>query len=97
MVVLDDNAAGGFLFSYGKLFGTTAESKTDLDNSAAGRETASVRTLRLFYVVCSRAKESLAIVLYTADPLAAKTAAISRGWLAETEIILEGDLAGKAS
>lgn len=87
MVVLDDNAAGGFLFSYGKLFGTTAESKTDLDNSAAGRETASVRTLRLFYVVCSRAKESLAIVLYTADPLAAKTAAISRGWLAETEII----------
>lgn len=91
MVVLDDKAAGGFLFSYGKIFGTTAESRKDRENIAAGRETASERTLRLFYVVCSRAKESLAVVLYTSDPEAAKTAAISREWFAETEIILEHD------
>ena len=93
MVVLDDKAAGGFLFSYGKLFGTIPESKTDQDNMAAGRETASERTLRLFYVVCSRAKESLAIVLYSADPQAAKRAALSRGWFAENEIVLQDDLA----
>lgn len=93
MVVLDDKAAGGFLFSYGKLFGTTAESKTDRENTAAGRETARERTLRLFYVVCSRAEESLAVVLYDSDPQAAKLAAITRGWFAESEIILEQDLA----
>lgn len=93
MVVLDDKSAGGFLFSYGKLFGTTAESKTDRENIAAGRETASDRTLRLFYVVCSRAKESLAVVLYNPDPRAAKLAAVTRGWFAENEIVLEQDLA----
>ncbi|CAN5373795.1 hypothetical protein BH09ACT10_BH09ACT10_03930 [soil metagenome] len=98
MVVLDDKAAGGFLFSYGKLFGTAAESQTDRDHSAAGRETASDRTLRLFYVVCSRARESLAVVLYSSDPQAAKRAAVARGWFVETEIVLERDLAaGNAS
>ncbi|MFJ3404156.1 UvrD-helicase domain-containing protein [Promicromonospora sp. NPDC090134] len=89
MVVLDDKAAGGFLFRYGKLFGTTPESKTDQENAAAGRETASERTLRLFYVVCSRARDSLAVVLYTSDPQAARTAAIRRGWFTEDEIVLE--------
>lgn len=92
MVILDDKAAGGFLFSYGKLFGATEESKTDRDNATAGRETANERTLRLFYVACSRAKESLAVVLYTSDPQTAKQTAVTRGWFAEDEIFLEQDL-----
>lgn len=92
MVILDDKAAGGFLFSYGKLFGTTTDSQTDQENTAAGRETARERTLRLFYVVCSRAKESLAVVLYTSDPQTAKVTAVAHEWFAETEIVLEQDL-----
>lgn len=92
LVVLDDKSAGGFLFSYGKLFGTTPPSKTDQDHAAAGRENVNDRTLRLFYVVCSRAKESLAVVLYTSDPPKAKTAAVDRGWFTESEIVLQEDL-----
>lgn len=98
MVVLDDKAAGGHLYSYGKLLGTTAETQTDLNNVANGIETSRDRTLRLFYVVCSRAKESLAVVLYDSDPESARGKAASIGWFAENEIILKKDLpAGSAA
>ena len=62
MVVLDDFDAHGFLFSYEKLFGAKAPSETDVRNKNEGRETSIERTRRLFYVTCSRAEESLAII-----------------------------------
>jgi len=67
MVVLDDNEARGFMFSYDKLFGAKAPTSTDIKNEEAGKETSIDRTRRLFYVTCSRAQSSLAIVVYTRE------------------------------
>lgn len=86
MVVISDEEARGFLFSYDKLIGTKAKSKTDIENEAAGNDTTIARTRRLFYVTCSRAEESLAIVYYSADPDAARAALIECGWFSEDEI-----------
>lgn len=86
MVVISDEEARGFLFSYDKLIGTKAKSKTDLENEGAGNDTSIARTRRLFYVTCSRAEESLAIVYYSDNPDAARAALIDRGWFGEDEI-----------
>lgn len=86
MVILDDSSARGFLFSYDKLFGVKEKTKTDLDNERAGNETGIDRTRRLFYVTCSRAQKSLAIVAYSDQPLILKNTVICRQWFSESEI-----------
>ena len=86
MVVISDDEARGFLFSYGKLMGTKEKTKTDRDNEAAGNDTSIDRTRRLFYVTCSRAEESLAIVYYSDNPGLARTALLERGWFTDDEI-----------
>ena len=68
----------GFLFSYEKLFGAKAKSKTDLDNESQGKDTTIDRTRRLFYVTCSRAMSSLGIVAYTGDPTAVQHHVVSQ-------------------
>lgn len=87
MVILDDSEARGFLFSYEKLFGAKAPTATDLKNESDGKETSIDRTRRLFYVTCSRAKESLAIVAYTNEPAKVKSHVIEHGWFGEAEVI----------
>ena len=86
MVVMDDMEAGGFLFSYDKLFGAVPLTKTDQANVAENKETTIDRTLRLLYVTCSRARESLALVLWSSDPEAALRSIKGGGWFSETEI-----------
>lgn len=86
MVVMDDEDAGGFLFAYDKLFGGTPLSDRDRENVAAGKETTIDRTLRLLYVTCSRAQESLALVLWARDPQAALRAISESGWFEPGEI-----------
>ena len=76
------------MFAYDKLFATKAKSKTDLENEAAGKETTIDRTRRLFYVTCSRAEQSLAVVYYTADPTLARDAMIRQEWFEPGEIEL---------
>lgn len=85
MVVISDEEARGFLFSYDKLFGLKPPSANDLKREADGEETGVDRTRRLFYVTCSRAEESLAIVCYTDDPDALVSSVIGRGWFDTTE------------
>jgi DNA helicase-2/ATP-dependent DNA helicase PcrA len=87
MVILDDSEARGFLFSYEKLFGAKAPTATDLRNQSDGKETSIDRTRRLFYVTCSRTKESLAIVAYTNEPAKVKSHVIEHGWFGEAEVI----------
>lgn len=86
MVVMDDEEAEGNLFSYDKLFGAEL-SKGDRENMVAGKETTIDRTLRLLYVTCSRAEESLALVLWAKDTSSALTAIKACGWFAEGEIV----------
>lgn len=88
MVVISDEEARGFLFNYGKLMGTKEKIKADNENEAAGKDTSIDRTRRLFYVTCSRAEESLAVIYYSDDPEEARTAILGRGWFADDEIEL---------
>lgn len=87
MVIMDDAEAKGFLFSYEKLFGAKPKSDTDIKNENEGKDNAISRTARLFYVACTRARESLAIVAYTSDASAVKNTALSQGWFLDKEII----------
>lgn len=88
MVIIDDSEIKGFLFSYDKLFGVKDLSNVDLKNKENGKETSIERTQRLFYVTCTRAKNSLAIVMYTNNPERVKTETIRKGWFEENEIIV---------
>ena len=86
LVIIDDKEAKGKLFSYDKLFEVAPLSDTDVKNKENGKESSLDRTGRLFYVTCTRAKESLAILMYTSDPGKAKQTAIHNGWFEEREI-----------
>lgn len=88
MVIIDDAEARGFMFSYDKLFGVKELSDTDKKNIADGKETSIERTQRLFYVTCTRAKNSLAVVMYTNDPNRVKEQTINKGWFTENEIVM---------
>ena len=88
MVIIDDSEIKGFLFSYDKLFGVKDLSNADLKNKENGKETSIERTQRLFYVTCTRAKNSLAVVMYTNNPEGVKAETIRKGWFEENEIIV---------
>lgn len=76
MVVMDDHEARGFLFKYDKLFSGAVEDS----------QTASTR--RLFYVTCSRAERSLALVAYAKEPTRIRNQLLANGWFSEEEIHL---------
>lgn len=86
MVIMDDTEAEGSLFSYEKLFGAKELSDTDLENERQGKDSSISRTRRLFYVACTRAKESLAIVAYTQDKESVKQTVIQNKWFTECEV-----------
>ncbi|MDP2031668.1 MAG: AAA family ATPase [Thiobacillus sp.] len=86
MLIISDDEAKGFLFSYDKLFGAKAKSSTDLKHESAGEETTIDRTRRLFYVTCSRAESSLAIVAYSEQPEAVRLQVLEEGWFDASEI-----------
>lgn len=67
IVVLDDNEGRFPLYSYDKLLGLKELSATDVNNQSRGADSAIERTRRLFYVCVSRARESLAVVLFSDD------------------------------
>lgn len=74
MVVMDDHEARGFLFKYEKIFGGGADDG----------QTASTR--RLFYVTCSRAERSLALVAYAANPARIGDQLLITGWFKPGEV-----------
>lgn len=79
LAVLSDRDAKGYLFSYDQLFGLKPPSASTSDDTVVDR------TRRLFYVACTRAIESLAVLLYAGDPDAAIAGAVERGWFAAAE------------
>lgn len=86
MAILDDEEARGFMFCYDKLLGVIPHSKTDQDNERAGADSSPKRSRRLFYVICSRAQKSLAVVAYTKAPDLVEQNVIASGWFAKEEI-----------
>lgn len=87
MVVLDDNEARGFMFSYDKLLGAKAPTTRDIKSEKEGKETSNDRTRRLFYVTCSRAQSSLAVVVYTKETDKIKGFLQNKKWFDDNEII----------
>ncbi|MBW2185849.1 MAG: ATP-dependent helicase [Deltaproteobacteria bacterium] len=87
LAIIDDGQARGFLFDYEKLFGAKPPSPTDLKNTSEGKETSVDRTTRLFYVICTRAEQSLAVVAYTSNPRLVREKAIQADWFLDEEII----------
>lgn len=75
MVVMDDREARGFLFKYDKLFG-----------GGATEDSTTASTRRLFYVTCSRAERSLALVAYAEDPNRVKNYLLGNGWFTQDEV-----------
>lgn len=90
LVVLDDEEARGFMFSYDKLFGAKELSSQDIKNEENGKETSIDRTKRLLYVTCSRAQESLAIVMYSNEHEKIKRNCLELRWFDSSEIIILG-------
>ena len=88
MVILDDNEARGFMFNYEKLLGAKALTATDEKNRLEGKETSVDRTRRLFYVTCSRARQSLAVVVYTKEADKVSNRVSESGWFERQEIVL---------
>lgn len=86
MAVFDDTNANGNQFSYEKLFEVKQLSNTDNRNIEEGKDNSLSRTLRLFYVVCSRAIENLALVIYSEDKEKVKTQLMEKFGLNESEI-----------
>ena len=74
------------MFSYEKLLGVKPASDSDIKNQREGKDDSLARTRRLLYVTCSRAEESLAIVVYTAEPELARQRVIDAGWFKDEEV-----------
>lgn len=89
MVLMDDGEARGFLFGYDKLLGAKGPTAADIKNAQDGKETSLDRTRRLFYVTCSRARSSLALVAYSPDPAAVRAHVIANGWFTANEVLSE--------
>jgi ATP-dependent DNA helicase UvrD/PcrA len=83
-VIMDDLEARGFMFSYEKLFGAKQDSKKNDPDQDPSID----RTRRLFYVTCSRAEDSLALIAYTSDPEKIQKHVVEEGWFKEKEIEL---------
>jgi DNA helicase-2/ATP-dependent DNA helicase PcrA len=88
LVVMDDDEARGFSFSYEKLFGAKPRSEKDRENEQASIESGLDRTRRLLYVTCSRAEKSLALVARSAKPDLVGRFAVAQGWFSESEVVL---------
>ena len=64
-----------------------APTATYLRNESDGKETSMDKTIMLFYVACSRTKESLATVAYTNEPAKVNSHVIEHGWFGKAEVI----------
>ena len=78
------------LYTVAKLFGAKEKTQIDLKNEKEGKDTSIQRTARLFYVACTRAMESLAVVAYSENPTFVRSTALTNGWFAEEEIVMLG-------
>jgi DNA helicase-2/ATP-dependent DNA helicase PcrA len=86
MVIIDDDSARGFMFSYDRVLGVKPKSDSDRKNEAAGQDTTVDRTRRLLYVTCSRAEESLAIVAYSQSPQLVLQSVVREGLFEAAEV-----------
>ncbi|RHZ92701.1 ATP-dependent helicase [Cereibacter sphaeroides] len=90
VMVIADDAHTRFkgLASYETLFGVKPLGPDAQKKANMGEETTIERTRRLLYVTCTRAEESLALVLYSEAPDTIRSFLISKKWVTEDEIVM---------
>ncbi len=90
VMVIADDAHTRFkgLASYETLFGVKPLGPTARKKADKGEETTIERTRRLLYVTCTRAEESLALVLYSEAPDTICHFLISNGWMSKDEVVM---------
>ncbi|GAB1818554.1 UvrD-helicase domain-containing protein [Herbidospora sp. RD11066] len=88
LVVLDDAESTHTQFSYDKLFRLRGLSRADENARKEGRDSVLERTRRLLYVCCSRATETLTVLLY-ADDVPDALDALRRSTLASAGQIID--------
>lgn len=90
VMVIADDADTRFkgLASYETLFDVKRLSPASQKRADQGEETTIERTRRLLYVTCTRAEESLALVLYSEAPDTIRRFLISNRWMAEDEVVM---------
>lgn len=87
LVVISDDEANGFTFSYDKVLGVKATDR-DAEKEAVGSDSQRAQTRRLLYVTCSRAQHSLALMVYAQNPEAVRDEVIRKQWFSEDEVVL---------
>lgn len=92
ITVLDDEEGTNNLFSYDKLFGLKDLSDTDKENIDEGKDYSVPRTRRLFYVSCSRATKSLAVIYFTSEQIQTSVKIRESGIFDEADIHLLTDI-----
>lgn len=92
VMVIADDAHTRFkgLASYDTLFEVKKLSPASQKKADQGEETTIERARRLLYVTCTRAEESLALVLYSEAPSTISHFLISKGWVSEDEVVMAG-------
>ena len=90
VMVIADDAHTRFkgLASYETLFDVRQLSPASQKKADQGEETTIERARRLLYVTCTRAEESLALVLYSEAPDTIRSFLISKGWMSKEEIVM---------
>lgn len=86
LVVINDSEARGPSYKYGSLFGTAKSSGSSRRSSNEEKGSSSDRIRRLFYVTCSRSKNSLAVIVYTQDQTSVQNFATEQSWFKSHEI-----------
>lgn len=92
LVILDDEEGKYWLYSFEKYLGIQPLSQNDETNIQDGVETVVDRTRRLFYVCVSRAKTSLAVLLFTKDVIAGVNALRKSGVTGSATILTLDDM-----
>ncbi|OOW72544.1 hypothetical protein Xmar_02265 [Xanthomonas axonopodis pv. martyniicola] len=87
LVVISDDEANGFTFSYDKILGVKVADK-DAEKEVGGGDSQRAQTRRLLYVTCSRAEHSLALMVYAQNPGAVRDEVIRKGWFSADEVVL---------
>lgn len=90
--VLDDADSRHPHFSYDKWLGLEPLSPKDEANRAASKDSVLERTERLVYVCISRARASVAVVLYAADPAATAAAVEASALGNHVHLLTEAEL-----
>lgn len=89
LVVMDEEENDYRLYDYERVLGDVEAGAADRESFAAVGDNTWSRTLRLLYVCCTRAKRSLALAFFVADPKSTAAHIVSSGVFPEGSIITE--------